>query len=69
LGKLDQAGEDMNNSLVRECLELILMLGDAMDRKKAEPSMVVSQEPLPLTPQIAIAQPSRSELEAAGSGN
>ena len=58
----------MNNSLVRECLELILMLGDAMDRKKAEPSMIVSQEPLPLTPQIALAQPSGSEREAVGSG-
>jgi len=51
----------MNNSLIRECLELILMLGDAIDRKRAERSTTVSQNPLPLTPQIALARPSGSE--------
>ena len=30
------APQTVNTSLIRECLELILILGDAMDRKKAE---------------------------------
>jgi hypothetical protein len=36
-------GQTVNTLLIRECLELILMLGDAMDRKKAE-------RPVPVTP-------------------
>ena len=39
LGKLVGLGGIMtvNTSLFRECLELILMLADALDRKRARP--------------------------------
>ena len=39
-----------NTSLVRECLELILMLADALERKKAGPAI---QNSHPVTPQVA----------------
>jgi hypothetical protein len=55
LGKLFKAGETMtvNTSLVRECLELILILADALDRKQTKPSSTVSRQSLPLTPEVA----------------
>jgi hypothetical protein len=53
LGKLITLGETVNTSLIRECLELILMLADALERKKAGPPITVSQNLLPVTPQVA----------------
>ena len=53
LGKLIRLGETVNTSLVRECLELILMLADALEKKKAGPPIAVSQNSLPVTPQVA----------------
>jgi hypothetical protein len=43
----------VNTSLIRECLELILMLADALEKKKAGPPITVSQNSLPATPQVA----------------
>jgi hypothetical protein len=40
----------MPKALIRECLELILMLADALERKKAGPAM---QNSHPVTPQVA----------------
>jgi hypothetical protein len=51
------APQTVNTSLIRECLELILLLGDAMDRKKAERPITVSQNSLPVTPHVAPVQP------------
>jgi hypothetical protein len=42
-----------NTSLVRECLELILMLADALDRKQTKPLSTVSRQSLPVTPEVA----------------
>jgi hypothetical protein len=42
-----------NTSLVRECLELILMLADALDRKQIKPLTTVSRQSLPVTPKVA----------------
>ena len=42
-----------NTSLVRECLELILMLADALDRKQTKPPSKVSRQSLPVTPEVA----------------
>ena len=54
LGKLIRLGETVNTSLVRECLELILMLADALEKRKAgPPPITVSQNSLPVTPQVA----------------
>ena len=44
LGKLIRLGETVDTSLVRECLELILMLADALEKKKAGPPITVSQQ-------------------------
>ena len=52
LGKLIRLGETVDTSLVRECLELILMLADALEKKKAGPP-IISQNSLPVTPQVA----------------
>ena len=41
-----------NTSLVRECLELILMLADALDRKQTKPLLKVSRQSLPVTPEV-----------------
>jgi hypothetical protein len=42
-----------NTSLVRECLELILMLADALDRKKTtKPLSRVSRQSLAVTPDV-----------------
>jgi hypothetical protein len=57
----------VNTSLTRECLELILSLGDAMDRKKASPAIAVSQNSLPVTSQIALVQPRGSENAGSSS--
>jgi hypothetical protein len=48
-------GETMtaNTSLVRECLELILTLADALDRKQTKPLSTVSRQSLPVTPEVA----------------
>jgi hypothetical protein len=43
----------VNTSLVRECLELILMLADALDRKQTKPPSTVSRQSLPVTPKVA----------------
>ena len=43
----------MNTSLVRECLELILMLADALDRKQTKPPSTLSRQSLPVTPEVA----------------
>src|SRR4029077_9619477 len=43
----------VNTSLVRECLELILMLADALDRKQTKPPSSVSRQSLPVTPKVA----------------
>jgi hypothetical protein len=51
----------VNTSLTRECLELILLLGDAMDKKKARPPITVSQNSLPVTSQTVLVQPRGSE--------
>jgi hypothetical protein len=42
-----------NTSLVRECLELLLMLADAFDRKQTKPLSTVSQQSLPVMPEVA----------------
>jgi hypothetical protein len=66
LGKLIMLGETVNTSLVRECLELILMLADALEKKKAGPPITVSQNSLPATLQVAPVEPLASDrLEAA----
>jgi hypothetical protein len=44
----------VNTSLVRECLELILTLAYAVERKKAGPPITVSQNSLPVTPDIEL---------------
>ena len=53
-GSCLRLGETMtaNTSLVRECLELILMLADALEKKKAGPPITVSPNSLPVTPQV-----------------
>jgi hypothetical protein len=43
----------VNTSLVRECLELILMLADALDRKQTKPPSTVSRQSPPVTPEVA----------------
>ena len=43
----------VNTSLVRECLELILMLADALDRKQTKPPSTVPRQSLPVTPEVA----------------
>jgi hypothetical protein len=43
----------VNTSLVRECLELILMLADALDRKQTKPPSTVSRRSLPVAPEVA----------------
>ena len=43
----------VNTSLVRECLELILMLADTLERKQIKPPSTVSRQSLPVTPEIA----------------
>jgi hypothetical protein len=43
----------VNTSLVRECLELILMLADALDRKQTKPPSTVSRRSLPVTLEVA----------------
>ena len=53
LGKLIRLAETVNTSLVRECLELILMLAGALEKKKVGPTITVSQNSLPVTPQVA----------------
>jgi hypothetical protein len=50
IGKLIRLGGTVNTSLIRECLELILMFADALERKKAGPAM---QNSHPVTPQVA----------------
>ena len=42
----------MNTSLVRECLELILMLADALEKKKA--GLPITQNSLPATPRLRL---------------
>ena len=46
-----------NTSLIRECLELILMLADALDRKRARPPTTVSPHSLPATPEVSSEHP------------
>ena len=55
MGKLFKAGETMTvkTSLVRECLELILLLADALDRKRTKPPSTVSRQSLPVTQEVA----------------
>jgi len=43
----------VNTSLVRECLELILMLADTLERKQTKPPSTVSRQSLPVTPEVA----------------
>ena len=43
----------VDTSLIRECLELILMLADALDRERATLRTKVLQHPLPVTPEIS----------------
>ena len=65
LGKLIRLGGDREYLAVRECLELILMLADALEKKKAGPPITVSQNSLPATPQVAPVEPLASDwLEA-----
>jgi hypothetical protein len=53
----------VNTSLVRECLELILTLADALEKKKA--GLPITQNSLPATPQVAPVEPLASDrLEA-----
>jgi hypothetical protein len=47
----------VNTSLVRECLELILMLADALDRKRARPPTTVLPHSLPATPDVSSEHP------------
>jgi hypothetical protein len=47
----------VNTSLIRECLELILMLADALDRKRARPPTTVSPHSLPATPEVSSEHP------------
>ena len=58
-------GETVNTSLIRECLELILMLADALERKKAGPAM---QNSHPVTPQVAPVELFGSDSMEAQSG-
>jgi hypothetical protein len=55
----------VNTSLIRECLELILMLADALERKKAGPAM---QNSHPVTPQVAPVELFGSDSMEAQSG-
>jgi hypothetical protein len=48
LGKLIRRGQTVNTSLTRECLELILKLADALDRKKAKQPITLSQRVAPV---------------------
>jgi hypothetical protein len=61
LGKPMRLGGTMtvNTSLVRECLELILMLADALDRKQAK--LTASQDSLPVMLETAPVELLRSE--------
>ena len=43
----------VNTSLVRECLELILMLADTLERKQTKPPSTVSRQSLPVTIEVA----------------
>ena len=43
----------MNTSLVRECLELILMLADTLERKQTKPPSTVSRQSLAVMPEVA----------------
>jgi hypothetical protein len=43
----------VNTSLVRECLELILMLAEALDGKQTKPPSTVSRQSLPVTIEVA----------------
>jgi hypothetical protein len=47
----------VDTSLVRECLELILMLADALDQKRARPPTTVSPHSLPATPDVSSEHP------------
>ena len=58
-------GETVNTSLIRECLELILMLADALERKKAGVAM---QNSHPVTPQVAPVELFGSDSMEAQSG-
>jgi hypothetical protein len=51
----------VNTSLIRECLELILMLADAFERKRAGVAM---QNSHPVTPQVAVELFGSDSLEA-----
>ncbi len=56
-----------NTSLTRECLELILRLGEAMDRKRAEPPIEVSpHSSLPVKSEVEPVELSGSERLYAG---
>jgi hypothetical protein len=50
-----------NTSLTRECLELILRLGEAMDWKRTKPPTKVSPHPLPELSEAVPAELSTSE--------
>ena len=66
IGKLIKLGGTVNTSLIRECLELILMLADALERKKAGPAM---QNSHPVTPQVAPVElfgPDSMEAQSGG---
>ena len=47
----------VNTSLIRECLELILMLADALDPKRARPPTTVSPHSLPATQEVSSEHP------------
>ena len=53
-----------NTSLIRESLELILMLADALDRKQIKPLSTVSPQSLPVTPEVAFALCSSQETSS-----
>ncbi len=55
-----------NTSLTRECLELILRLGEAMDRKRATPPTQVAPHSLPAPSEVEPVEPSGSERLYAG---
>src|SRR4029077_21156950 len=57
----------VNTSLIRECLELILMLADALDPKRARPPATVSPRSLPATPEVSSEHPPLgiSDLQAS----
>ena len=66
IGKLIRlGGGTVNTSLIRECLELILMLADALERKKAGAAM---QNSHPVTPQVAPVELFCSDSMEAQSG-